>query len=93
MADPTREQDEFVGLQGLARRLNASSNKASILFKASTLLFILLIKNFFTKFIKAFVESIKAWEQEQVEFWEQLLKARFPKIYSEKSHIDYYHFC
>ena len=45
------------------------------------------------KFMKAFVESTQAWNQKQVEPWEQLLKARFLEIYSGKSHINCYHFC
>ena len=28
----------------------------------------------------------------QAELWEQPLKARFPKLYYENSHLDYYRF-
>ena len=62
----TGEQDELANSQGLTKRLNAGNNKAPIsskaliLSKASISSFILSTKDLFTKFIKAFVESIQA---------------------------------
>ena len=99
MAEFTREQNELAGPQGLAKRSDASSNKALTPPEASTLPkapispFFLSTKDLFTKFMKAFVESTQAWDQEQSEPRERPLKARSPQTYSGKSHKDCYHFC
>ena len=55
--DFTEEQDKFAKPQSLARRFNASSNKAFTPLKAFTLSLIPLIKDLFAKLMKAFVES------------------------------------
>ena len=56
-ANPIEEQNELAGPQGLAKRSNASNDKAFIPLKASIPLFVSLTKDFFTKFIKVFMES------------------------------------
>ena len=43
--------------------------------------------------MKAFVESIQAWDWEQTKPREQPLKARSPEIYLGKFYIDCNHFC
>ena len=43
--------------------------------------------------MEVFMEITQAWNQEQLELQEHLLKARTPETYSGKSHMDYYHFC
>ena len=92
-ANPTEKQDELASPQSPARRSDASSNEAPTLLEAPTLPFIPLTKDFFKKFMKAFVESTQARDREQAEPREQPLKARSPEIYLEKSHMDCYHFC
>ena len=99
MANPTREQDELAGPQGLAKRLNAGSNKVLTPSKAPTPLeapippFVPPTEDFFMKFMKAFVESTQARDWEQAKPRKQLLKARFPETYLKKFHMDCYHFC
>ena len=93
MADPTREQDKLAGSQSLIKRSDTGNDKAFTSPKAPTPSLILPTKDFFTKFMKVFIESTQAWNRKQAKPWKQLLKARFPKIYSKKSHIDGYHFC
>ena len=63
-ADFIGEQNKLVSPQDPAKRANAGSDKAPTLLEALTLSFIPLTKDLFTKFIKAFVESIQAWDQE-----------------------------
>ena len=92
-ANSIEKQNELVSTQSLAKRLNANSNKALILPEALILPLISPTKDFFIKLMKAFVESTQAWDQEQIEPQEQLLKARSLEIYSEKSYLDWYHFC
>ena len=94
-ADPTGEQDELAG-QGPVRGFNAGSNEAPTkaptpleaptppLVPSST-------KDFFTKFMKVFMETTQA--QALAEPRERPLKARSPETYSGKSHMDCYHFC
>ena len=53
----TEEQNKLAGLQNLAERSDADSHKALTLFEALNPPLIPLIKNFFQKFIKAFVKS------------------------------------
>ena len=93
LANLTEEQDKFASLQGLAKRSDAGSNKAFIPPKASTLLLVPLTEDLFTKFMKAFVESIQAQDQEQAEPRERPFKTRSPKTHLGKSHTDCYHFC
>ena len=92
-ANPTKEQDELVSPQGPAERLDASSDEASTPPEAPTPTLVIPTKDFFTKFIKAFVESTQVWDREQAEPWKRPLKARFSETYSGKSHMDCYHFC
>ena len=98
LADLTEEQDELTGFQGPAGRLDPDSNEALTPLKALTplealiLSFVPSIKDLFTKFIKTFMESTQAWDREQTEPRKQPLKARSPKTYLGKFHIDCYHF-
>ena len=50
-------------------------------------------KDLFTKFIKVFMEMIKAQPQVLTKPQEWLLKIWTPKMYWDKSHIECYHFC
>ena len=93
LANPTREQDVLANPQSLVKRSDAGSNEAFIPLEALILSLVLLTKDLFTKFMKAFVESTQAWDREQAKPWERSLKARFLKTDSEKSYIDYYYFC
>ena len=69
MANSIGEQNELAGPQDLIKRSDAGNNKASIPLKVSipleapTLPLVLSIKDYFMKFIKAFVESTQAWDQ------------------------------
>ena len=92
-ADPTEEQNELVSPQGPARRSDAGSNEAPTPLEASTPPLVPPTKDFFMKFMKAFVESTQAWDREQAKPRKQQFKARSPETYSEKSHMDCYHFC
>ena len=56
-ANPIGEQNKLAGPQTPAKRSDIGNNKASIFFEALIPLFVLLIKDFFTKFIKVFIES------------------------------------
>ena len=94
--DPVGELDELVGAQGPAKRFNAGSDEAPteapIPPKASTSPLVPpTSEDLFTKFIKVFMEMTQA--REQLEPRKCPLKARTPKTYSRKSHIDCYHFC
>ena len=93
LVNPTKKQDKLASPQGQAERSDTGSNKAFIPPKAPTLFLILLTENFFTKFMKAFVKSTQAWDREQAEPQEQLLKIKSLETYSKKSHMDCYHFC
>lgn len=42
--------------------------------------------------MKAFVKSTEAWNQEQTELQERLLKAKTPKTYWCKFYMEYYYF-
>ena len=44
----------------------------------------------FKKFMKAYLETKQGPKQPE---YEQLLKAKVPKVYYSKSHMDCYHFC
>ena len=73
---------------------NASSNEALTLLEASTPPFVPLpTKDLFTKFMKVFIETTQAWDQEQLEPQKHPLKARTLETYSWKSHMDCYNFC
>ena len=67
LANSIKEQDKFVGPQSLAKRSDASNNKAFTSFETFILSFVFYIKNFFTKFIKVFVKSTQAKNQEQTD--------------------------
>ena len=97
-ANPDRELDELDGTQGSARESNVGSDEA--LTEAYTLLeapISTLIppptKDLFTKFMKVFIKTMQAWDQEHLEPQERLLKAKTPETYSGKSHMDCYYFC
>ena len=50
----------------------------------------------FQKFMKAYLENQNQAPSSapiQIEFWVQPLKAQFPDLYYENSHLDCYHFC
>ena len=56
LPNPTKEQNKLASIKNLVEKFNISCNKAYIL--ASTIFFVLFsIKNFFTKFIKIFIEN------------------------------------
>ena len=61
------KQNKFAGSPSLARRLDINSNKAFIPPGAPTLILIFFTKDFFMKFMKAFVKLIQAQDQEQTE--------------------------
>ena len=94
--DPAGEQDELGGAQNPATKSNIGSNEAST--KALTPPEALIpplvpppTKDFFTKFMKVFMEMTQA--QPLAEPWEHPLKARTPENYWGKSHMECYHFC
>ena len=90
--NPARELDKLAGAQGPARRSNFRSDEAPTPPEASTPPLVpSTSKDLFTKFIKVFMETTQAWDQ--LELRERPFKARTPKTYSGKSHIDCYHFC
>ena len=94
--DSTGALDELAGAEGPARRSNAGSDEALTEAltppEASTLPLVPpTFEDLFTKFMKVFMETTQA--REQLEPWECPFKARTPKTYSEKSHMDCYHFC
>ena len=93
LVDFTEKQDELASPQGLARRSDAGSNKASTPPKALTPPLVPSTKDFFMKFMKVFVESTQTRNQKQAEPWKWSFKARSPEIYLKKSHMDCYHFC
>ena len=87
----TGEQDELAS-QDPIQEFNTGNNKAPTkaptppLIPPST-------KNLFTKFMKMFMEITQAQAQALIEPQKQLFKARTPKTYWDKSHIECYHFC
>ena len=92
--DPAEKLDELAGAQGPARGFNASSDEAPTPPKASTPLLVAPIsKDFFTKFMKVFMETMQAQAQALAELRERRLKARTSKTYWGKSHMECYHFC
>ena len=60
LANPIREQNEFTGPQGIVKRLDTNSNEALTFSETLNLLFVPPTKDFFMKFMKAFMESIQA---------------------------------
>ena len=96
LLDSAGELDELAGAQGPARRSNARSDEA--LTEAPTppeastpLLVPPTSEDFFTKFMKVFMETTQA--RDQLKPRERPLKARIPGIYSGKFLIDCYYFC
>lgn len=84
------EQDELASAQEPAKKFNTGSNKALTSLEAPIPVLVSPFnKNFFIKFMKAFVESIQFQDEAQ----ECFLKARIPKIYWSKSYRKCYHFC
>ena len=92
LVDPARKLDELTGAQGLARKSNVGSSEDPIPAEAITLSLIPPPKDFFTKFIKVLMEITQAQAQILAKPRKHPLKARTLKTYSEKSHIDCYHF-
>ena len=92
LADPTGEQDKLVNPQGPVWRLNVGNNNAFTPLEAPILPLVPSTKDFFTKFMKTFVELTQAWDREQAKPWEWPLKARSPETYLGESHMDCYHF-
>ena len=92
LANFAGELNELIG-QNPAKGSNAGSDKTFIESppEAPTPPLIPFIsENFFTKFMKVFMETTQA--QDQLELWEFSLKARTPKTYVRKSNMDCYHF-
>ena len=90
--NPAGKLDELASAQDPARGSNVKSDEAPTPLEAPTPPLIPpTSKDLFTKFMKMFIETTQA--QDQLEPWEHPLKARIPKTYSGKSHIDCYHFC
>ena len=96
LVNPTGELDELAGAQGPVKRSNIRSDEAPI--EAPTPpeasippLVPPISEDLFTKFMKVFMETTQA--RDQLKPRERPLKARTPKTYSGKSHIDCYHFC
>ena len=58
--DPARELDELAGALGSARGSNAGSDEAPTPPEAFTPSLVLLTKDFFTKFMKVFMETMQA---------------------------------
>ena len=90
-ANPAEEQDELAD-QGPAKRSNVGNNEAPTPSEAPTPPFAPPTEDFFTKFIKVFMETTQAQAQALTEPQERPLKAKTPKTYSGKSHIDWYNF-
>ena len=94
--DLAGEPDELAGTQGPARKSNTGSDEAPTEAptppEASTLPLVPpTSEDFFTKFMKVFMEMTQA--RDQLKLREHPLKARTPETYSGKSHMDCYHFC
>ena len=67
LANLIEEQNKFASPQCPVKRLDININEAFTPFEALTPSFVFSTKDFFTKFIKAFVELTQAWDQEQAE--------------------------
>ena len=95
--NPTGEQNELASqssVQGFNAKSNEALTKALTPLKAPTPPLILpSIKDFFIKFMKVFMETTQAQAQAQTELQERPHNNRSPETYSEKSHINCYHFC
>ena len=93
--DPAGELDELASAQGPARRSNTGSDEVPIEAptppEVSTPPPTPTSEDLFTKFMKVFMETTQA--REQLEPRERPLKVKTPETYSEKSHMDCYHFC
>ena len=97
LIDLAKNLDELANAQGQAKKSNAGSNEAST--KAPTPLEALIpllvpftFENLFTKFMKMFMETTQARDQEQLKLQERSLKVRTPKTCFGKSHMDCYYF-
>ena len=91
-ADPDRKLDEFADTQNLARESNVRSNEAPTSLETSTLTLVLLpTGDFFTRFMKIFIETTQV--QALAELQECPFKAKTLETYFGKSHKDCYHFC
>ena len=91
------ELNKLAGAQGPVRGSNTGSNetstKTSTPPKAHIPPFVLaLATDFFTKFMKVFIETTQAWDRKQLEPRERSFKAKTSDTYFRKSHIDCYHF-
>ena len=86
-----QEQDMLASAQGPAKRSNVRSNEAPTPPKAPTSYLVLLsAKDLFTKFMKIFMETTQA--QTLAEPRDHPLKAKTPKTYWDKSHMECYYF-
>ena len=78
----------------MPRRSDVGSNQALISPEVPTPPLVLLsAEDLFTKFMKLFMETTQAWDQEQLKLRERPLKPKILELHSEKSHMDSYHFC
>ena len=96
LTDFTREQDELVSAQVLAKRSNAGSDEtptnALIPLEAPTLpLVSSFTEDFFIRFMKVIMETTQA--QTLTEWQKRQLKARTSDTYFKKFYIDCYYFC
>ena len=60
LVDPAKKLDELAGAQNPTRRLNAGSNEAPTSPEAITPPLVPLTEDFFTKFMKVFIETMQA---------------------------------
>ena len=85
------EQDE---LADAPERSNAGSDEASTFFETPTPPLVPSpSEDFFTKFMKVFMEKTQAQAQALAEPKKRPFKTRTSKTYWGKSHMEYYHFC
>ena len=66
-ANLTREQNELASPQSPAKRSDVGSDKAPTPSEAPTPLFVPPIKDFFAKFMKAFVKLTQTWDWKQTD--------------------------
>ena len=92
LVDPAWELNKLAGAQSSARRFNAGSDEAPTPPEAFTPPLVhFTFENFFTKFMKVFMETTQA--RDQLEPRECSLKAKTLETYYGKSYINCYHFC
>ena len=83
--DISKKQDKLACNQGPIKRSYTRSNKALTFSEACTPPLVpFLTKDFFTKFMKVFVKSTQARDQEQLEPQKSSFKARIPETYWDK---------